>query len=102
MEEGLKRLLVMHCAFGSMGESKKTRMPHLQGFVQLKIKSRMETVKAKLSIGRAHLEKRRGTPQEARDYCKKEEDFEEGGILQAVGRSAGLQVAVDDKQNNAE
>ena len=69
MEEGLKRLLVTHCAFGSMGESKKTRMPHLQGFVQLKIKSRMETVKAKLSIGRAHLEKRRGTPQEARDYC---------------------------------
>ena len=101
MEEGLKRLLVTHCAFGSMGESKTTRMPHLQGFVQLKIKSRMETVKAKLSIGRAHLEKRRGTPQEARDYCKME-DFEEGGILQAVGRSAGLQVAVDNKQNNGE
>ena len=74
--------------------------PHLQGFAQFKVKCRLETAKNKLAVRGAHMEKSRGTAQEAADYCKKEGDYEEGGLLQAAGKSGGLQLAVDNIQNN--
>lgn len=46
--------------------------PHLQGFVYFPNRKRFSTVKRLLS-DRAHLEPMRGTPQQASDYCRKEE-----------------------------
>jgi len=55
--------------------------PHLQGFLCLKVKLRLNNVKALPGFQRAHLEVSRGTPKEASDYCKKDGDFEEYGTL---------------------
>lgn len=43
--------------------------PHIQGFVQLRDKVRLTGLKKLLP--KAHLEKRKGTPEEAAHYCKK-------------------------------
>lgn len=46
--------------------------PHLQGYVQLARKSRMQTVKRYLSSEAAHLEIARGNPQQNEEYCSKD------------------------------
>jgi len=47
--------------------------PHLQGYFQLHKKKRLGGVKKLLGINRIHLESMRGTPQEASDYCEKDD-----------------------------
>ncbi len=64
--------------------------PHLQGFIQMKQKKRGYQVQALLGLNRAHLEKRRGTAQQAAQYCKKDGDFQEQGELQAQGARSDL------------
>lgn len=54
--------------------------PHLQGYVEFASRLRLNQAKRLLNQ-RAHLEVRRGTAQEARDYCVKDEDFEEYGEI---------------------
>lgn len=54
--------------------------PHLQGYLEFSVRKRLSQVKALVSQ-RAHLEVRRGTGPEAREYCLKDEDFEEFGEL---------------------
>lgn len=51
--------------------------PHFQGFAQFKSPKKFSTVLNKLSP-RLHLEKRRGTPEQAKEYCSKE-DTRQGG-----------------------
>jgi len=46
---------------------------HLQGYVELVKPMRMQAVKRVLGINGAHLETRKGTRDQARDYCMKEE-----------------------------
>jgi len=58
--------------------------PHLQGYVQLKKKARMNQVKALIS-NRAHLEIQRGSVVQAVNYCKKDGDFEEHGTFNTPG-----------------
>lgn len=55
--------------------------PHLQGYFILKTKLRLNNVKVLPGLNRAHLEISRGTPLEASNYCKKDNDFEEFGTL---------------------
>lgn len=45
---------------------------HLQGYIELSKTMRFNALKSALDPT-AHLERRRGTPQEASDYCQKEE-----------------------------
>ena len=54
-------------------EAPTTGRIHLQGFVQLSDNTTINTLRQVLPdiFGDAHLEKRLGTPEEARDYCKK-------------------------------
>ena len=103
MEEEFKRTLDTYCDYWIFGKERGQQgTDHYQGFLQLKVKARLRTVKTKLSLGRAHLEKRRGTAIEARDYCKKEGKWQEGGVIKAAGRSAGLGMAVENIQKNGE
>lgn len=54
---------------------------HWQGYLSLIKKQRLCSVKSVLGCNFAHLEKSRGTPQEAADYCKKRDsaiNYEDG------------------------
>jgi len=46
---------------------------HFQGYVELKRPYSMRMVKERLHLDRAHLEQRRGTREQARDYARKED-----------------------------
>jgi len=60
-----------------LGENKT---PHLQGFVAFSVRKQFATVK-KLISERAHVEPMRSTPSKAAEYCKKDGDFFEKGLL---------------------
>lgn len=53
--------------------------PHLQGYVIFNSAVRLATVKNRLGSQRLHLEVSRGTPTEAAEYCKKDDDYTEFG-----------------------
>lgn len=54
--------------------------PHLQGFIQLSVRQRLPYLRR--LIPRAHFEAARGTPKQAADYCKKDNDYDEFGEIQ--------------------
>lgn len=56
--------------------------PHLQGFVILRTKNRLNQMKTLLGTPRVHLEKTLGTSIQAANYCKKDGDYIEQGELQ--------------------
>lgn len=62
--------------------------PHIQGYLELKRQTKFATVKR--ALPKAHLESRRGTAQQAADYCKKEGNFEEGGEISQQGLRGDL------------
>lgn len=68
--------------------------PHLQGMAQLKKVTKFNTVKNMIGE-RAHLEKMRGTAQQARDYCAKDGDFEEHGELRHERQRTDLRTAIE-------
>lgn len=70
-----------------LGEEKQT--PHLQGYCELKKRTRFKRLKMDFVHG-AHLEKRRGTAQEAADYCKKDGQVTEIGAISKPGKRNDL------------
>lgn len=62
-------------------ERGENNTPHLQGFFVLKQKKRLNAIKEIPGFARAHLEKTRGTVDQAVAYCKKDGDFDEFGEL---------------------
>lgn len=62
--------------------------PHLQGFIVFQNARTLSAVKNSLP-GQAHLEFMRGTFKQAADYCKKEGNFVEHGILPADPEDKG-------------
>lgn len=74
--------------------------PHLQGYCELKTQLSFSTIKKKFST--MHLEKRKGTPQQAADYCKKDGDFTEFGTISRPGTRNDLvavQKAIAEKKS---
>lgn len=59
-------------------EQGQQQTPHLQGYLELTSRKTRNQVKSLLSNDRLHLERRRGTAQEAATYCKKEDGRLEG------------------------
>lgn len=57
----------------------KTQKQHYQGYLELRKPLRMQGVKKLLDDNTIHLEKRKGTRDQARDYCKKDGKFYEYG-----------------------
>lgn len=78
--------------------------PHIQGYIEFKNKKSMAQVKRIIS-DRAHVERRRGTGKQARDYCMKEETRVGGppvevGIFVGQGRSKDYVVALRELEEN--
>lgn len=71
-----------------------TGTPHLQGFL-IFARQQRRTAVLRLFGQRLHLEATRGTSQQARDYCKKDGNFEEFGTFpESHGRRTDLEEAV--------
>jgi hypothetical protein len=71
-----------------------TQTPHLQGYVAWDNPRSLDAFKTAISQ-KLHLEKTRGTPQQASDYCKKDGKFEEFGELPRQGERTDWCVAVE-------
>lgn len=76
-------------------ETGESGTPHLQGFCILKTKLRFNQVR--LLIPGAHLEKAKGTPKQASDYCKKDDDdyFEHGELPATQGKRTDFERLKD-------
>lgn len=72
-------------------EVSETGTPHLQGFVIFKKNYRMAGLKKLLPT--AHWELARGNSTQAAEYCKKDGDFKEIGILSQQGKRTDLENA---------
>ncbi len=67
-------------------EQASTGTNHIQGYVEFNRRLTFNVAKTLLCADRrVHLEKRRGTPAQASDYCKKLDSRLEGGISGEVG-----------------
>ena len=66
------------CAYMLFGRERGDEgTPHLQGYVHFKNEKSLKQLKALMP--RAHVEARKGTIQQAIEYCQKEGDWEEHG-----------------------
>lgn len=71
--------------------------PHLQGYFECGARVRLPTIKRwGGSFRRMHLEVRRGTAEEAKEYCSKDGDFVEHGTFSGPGRGQGKRTDLDD------
>lgn len=80
----------------------ETGTPHLQGYVELDRTMRHKALKECLGSDRYYLAARRGSQEEAIEYCKKGGDFREFGEPAKRGRRSDLEAvsnAVLDGQN---
>ena len=66
--------------------------PHLQGFIHMKSQHTLSAMKKRIT--RAHFEVRKGTVDEATDYCKKDGDFFERREAFKCGRKRRKAVMV--------
>lgn len=91
-EEAVKSFDCSYMVYGhEIG--KKRHVPHLQGYIELAKQMSFSTIKAKFP--RMWIQSRRGTPQQASDYCKKDADFFEKGEISRQGKRTDLDAFVD-------
>lgn len=84
-----------YCIYGFEG---KDKTPHVQGYCELKKQTAFSTIKK--MIPKAHIEKRKGNSKEASDYCKKEGDYKEYGIISKPGKRNDLVRIVTEKETS--
>lgn len=81
--------------------SPETKRHHIQGFVQFKRQLRLPQIRILLGDPVVHVEKMRGTPEEASAYCKKEDSRApggrsfEGGELRKAGKRADIGAFIE-------
>jgi len=88
---------LVYLVFGK--EKGESGTPHLQGYISLKGRKTLKFIK-QIVGERSHVEIMRGTPQQASDYCKKEEDYQEFGVLPKGSGSRTDLIAVAEKVRN--
>lgn len=88
-EVALLRVLSDGCKYLIFGyEVGEKGTPHLQGYLYFKDAKSFSATK-KFLPKRAHLEKARGTPEENKEYCSKDGEFEERGDLPMSQKQKG-------------
>lgn len=71
-------------------EKGESGTPHLQGYVEFENPRAMSSIK-KLTSDKIHLERRKGTAQQAALYCKKDGDVYESGTISRQGSRTDLE-----------
>jgi len=95
-DEDQARLRAVDCTYLIFGrEVGEQGTPHLQGFVITHTRIRLAQVKVLLGTDRVHVEKARGSPEQADDYCKKDGDFECIGTPPARRKRTRDELAVE-------
>lgn len=80
-ESDIDRCGSLECVYIVWGkEVGENGTPHLQGFVSFEKRKTFNTVKNALGP-KVHLERAKGSPEQASNYCKKDGDFVERGVL---------------------
>jgi len=89
-----------HIVYMIYGEEKcpDTGRLHYQGYVELETATRLNAVKTIFNDETLHLEKRKGTQQQAIDYCKKDGVFTEHGTPAKQGKRTDLKKIIDDNK----
>lgn len=83
------RLEAVQCKYLVYGkEVGESGTPHLQGFIVFPTQRHFNAVK-KLLGDRYYLDRLRGTPEQAIEYCKKDGDFKEFGVPPMTQKSKG-------------
>lgn len=77
---------VSYCIYGK--EVGENGTPHLQGYLELNKQLNLNALK--VILPRAHIEKRRGSQDQAIEYCKKDGDFVETGTKKKQGKRNDL------------
>lgn len=72
-------------------EVASTGTRHLQGYCELKKRTRFNSARKLFPHG-THLEARKGTSQQAADYCRKDGDYKEAGVLKNPGKRNDLNI----------
>lgn len=92
LENEIKEFIKEHCRFGIFGKeiAPTTGTHHLQGYIELSKPQRFTAIKKKLPPG-THLEQRKGTRDQAIQYCKKDGDiWSHGQEISQQGRRTDL------------
>jgi len=74
--------------------------PHIQGYMELSRAHRIAGAKLVLGIPRAHLEIRRGTSDQADEYCQKDGDFFQVGNRSKPGQRNDLAALIPAAADN--
>jgi len=93
LREGTHKYIIMGKEVGAEGT------PHIQGYVEFGRTCRIRGAKVNLGCDRLHLEARRGTQNEAIEYCKKEGNYEEHGEAAVQGRRSDLEAVAEGVVN---
>lgn len=73
-----------------------TKKEHFQGYVEFKENLRLGEVKKRFNISSLHLEPRRGTQEQAINYCKKEDTKVEGPFIFGKVKEQGKRSDIDE------
>jgi len=84
-----------YCIGREVGEN---GTPHLQGYLEFKNQVSYDTLKKEFP--KMHFERRRGSPQQASDYCKKDGKFEENGTISNPGKRTDLELVAQTITEN--
>lgn len=90
--EHVDKSKVLYVVYG-VERCPKTGRTHYQGFVSFKNRTTLGSAKAFIGDTGAHFEPKRGTIQEAADYCKKDGVFEQWGEQPAEQTAAATSAA---------
>lgn len=86
-----------HCTYYIVAKEKgESGTPHLQCYMEFKNRYRLNRIQ-RLFKAKVHLEARKGSPQQASEYCKKDGSFVEYGKISKPGKRndiANLKAAV--------
>lgn len=98
-DDDVKALDAFECSYMIYGYEKgESGTPHLQGYCEMKQQKSLKQLKK--AFPRAHIEKRRGTAEQAADYCKKDGNFVEKGVLSQQGKRNDIIALRDEVKGN--